>query len=534
MNIKALRLKKRTLEGSAKAKLAEITDTTSAEDAAKIEGEHKRLLDEIKQLDEQIRTMKADDSDMSQARAVKDGSDDDDEDEDDEDEDDEDDADANGDAKRMLSRTHMTELVAIDTQARGLGVDLDLAKAVAKGEKPDAMRKRLFVELSKKSADKGPTGGGGARVTRDEREGVSQSLELALIQRVLGYSGMEYKPKSAIEQRFASQYAKQAEQYRDFSLLDVAAKLVNWQSRGGFLRSTDAVEIFTRAFHTTSDFPKLLENVMNKSLLARYTLMPPTYRQLSIQRNFNDFRPHPQYRAGDFPNLQPISETGEIAYGTTTESKETLSVSKYGIVIGFSLEAMVNDDLGAINQILGNAGERVQQFENKTFFTMFNSNPTLLTDSVAVFASGHGNLAGSGAAPSVTTIDAARAALRQMTSLGGDYLNVPPAIIVTGPTTETVADQMVTTITPTVFSSVNPFSGKLRNVTDAHITGNAWYICAEPASVPCFVWGLLSGYEGPRMRTFEPFGVQGMKMSLEHFFGCGAIDYRGFYKNPGA
>jgi hypothetical protein len=43
---------------------------------------------------------------------------------------------------------------------------------------------------------------------------------------------------------------------------------------------------------------------------------------------------------------------------------------------------------------------------------------------------------------------------------------------------------------------------------------------ADPARVPCFVYGFLNGSNGPRTRTFEPFGVQGIKISLEHDFGA--------------
>jgi hypothetical protein len=68
------------------------------------------------------------------------------------------------------------------------------------------------------------------------------------------------------------------------------------------------------------------------------------------------------------------------------------------------------DDLGAIEQILSSAADMTLTFENTTFFTMFNANPILLKDSTAVFASAHGNLAASGAAPSLATVSAARQA----------------------------------------------------------------------------------------------------------------------------
>jgi hypothetical protein len=532
MNVKQLRQKKRTLEASARAKLAEIKDGIDADAARKIEDEHKRLLDEIAQIDAQLA-----------ARAGNATADDETDEADDEKDDDEDDQPAEPQrGAKVLTRSHMAELVAIDTQARGMGIELNLSDAVIRGEKPDAMRKRLFVELAKRSQQRGPTGGGNdVVILRDERDGVAESMELALVQRVLasrGYEGIEYKPKDPREKARLDQYRKQAEQYMHMGIVDIAAACIGYRGRGSYLTARDVDTILTRAFHSTSDFPAIFQNVLNKSLLARYELAAPTYRSIAAQRNFNDFRPHPQVRAGDFPLLQPVSETGELLYGTSQDSKETVSVAPYGVVFTISRQMLVNDDLGAIDQILGSAGDRVTVFENNTFFAMFKSNslagPTLATDSTAVFATGHGNLAASGTAVTVAALGTARAALRGMKSLGGDFLNIAPSILLTGPAKETEADQIVTSIIPNAVASVNPFSGKLTTVVDANITDNSWYVASTPSAVPCFVYGFLNGSSGPRTRTFEPFGVQGVKISLEHDFGVGAIDYRGMYRNPGA
>jgi hypothetical protein len=141
--------------------------------------------------------------------------------------------------------------------------------------------------------------------------------------------------------------------------------------------------------------------------------------------------------------------------------------------------------------------------------------------------------------PSITTISAGRAALGGMQSLDGQFLNVQPTIILTGLQNQTAAEQIVTQITPALFTSVNPFQGKLRPLAEAMIPVNAanggepWYLFADPQVLPCFVYGFLAGTGGPRVRTDEPFGVQGVRVSLEHDFGVGAIDYRGAYQNIG-
>jgi hypothetical protein len=359
------------------------------------------------------------------------------------------------------------------------------------------------------------------------------------------FDGKE-KPKNA-----------QVRDYLGKSIVEMAAEFIGYKGRG-LLTNQRAADILKAAFetrggmHSTSDFPSIFENALNKSLLGRYVLQMPTYRQIGVERPFQDFRAHLMVRAGDAPMLQPLTETGELRAGTSQESKESVSVKPYGVIFPISRQMMVNDEMGAIDQILADMGNQVLVFENTTFFTMFLSaslaGPTLLQDGLPVFTYGaiaapgaapvgHNNFADThahgGDPPNVATISAARQALRGMKSLGGNYLNIPPAIMVTGPVQETAADQMVTSITPALVGSVNPFSGKLRNVTAAEITGNDWYVCAEPSQLPCFVYGFLNGMGGPRTRTDEPFGVQGLRVSLEHDFGCGAIDYRGFYRNSG-
>jgi hypothetical protein len=601
MTLKQLREKKARLDEQARQLLASINDKTSREDAKRIEGDHSALLAQITDLATQIRA--AEDADQGKTKTglrkkrkarAKNGdvddesSDDDDADDDDadgestddEDESDEDGGDKKGSRKKRkakksragdedgeddetddagkkratggaLTRSQVTEMAVIDTQARGLGVNLDLAGAITKNEGPDAMRKRLFDELAKRSVERGPKGSAAPlniEFGRDERDGTSVAMEIALITRVLnsrgGRTAIKYEPKHPEELALVEQHRQQAQQYMGMGFVEIAAEAIGF--RGNIRTPHKAYEVLQRAFESTSDFPNIFQNVLNKSLLARYELVMPTYREIAIERPFNDFRPHPQIRAGEFPQLQPVSETGELKYGSSADSGENVSVTPYGVVFTISRQMLVNDDLGAIDQLLGSAGDAVLVFENNTFFVMFNSNPVLNQDGLAVFttgaitvppaaAVGHNNLVatGSGAAPSVTTIGSARQALRGMKSLTGLYLNIPPRIILTGPAQETAADQMVTAITPTLTSSVNPFSGRLRSVSDANITDTSWYIAAEPGRLPCFVYGFLNGSSGPRVRTFEPFGVQGVKVSLEHDFGCGAIDYRGIFKNAG-
>lgn len=299
-------------------------------------------------------------------------------------------------------------------------------------------------------------------------------------------------------------------------------------------------EILMAAFHTTSDFPALLENVLNKGLVARYLEAQPTYRRVARQVSFADFRPHPMVKMGDFPEMSEIAENGEIKFGTFGDAKETVAVKSYGVGASLSRQAMINDTLGGIDQALADRGRAVARFEDKTFYTMLVSGsgsdgPTLSETSRQVFNTTDKTKASANAAITVSSVALGRAAMRKQTSVGGDaLLDVSAAIILVGPDKELEAQQLVAPIQAQQASNINPFSGTLQVVTTARLTGNVWYLFADPADVPCFVYGFLDGFAAPRVRIDEPFGMQGLKMTIEHDFGVGAIDFRGGYKNAGA
>lgn len=330
--------------------------------------------------------------------------------------------------------------------------------------------------------------------------------------------------------------------YMGYSLVDIAAELTGHR---GPARSPAVKEriMFTAmqnsgGMHTRSDMPLLLENAMNKALKQRYLLESPTYRSIAQQRTYSDFRPHNSYRVGDFPMLEEVNEAGEIKAGTFSETRETTSVKAYGKQIGFSRQSLVDDNLGGIQQVLSSRAAMVAAFEDKTFFEMMISNtlagPTLNETSRGVFNTTDKTKASSGTVIDGTNMALARAEFRKKTSLDGMKLNISPAILLVGPDKEYQAQQLVAPINAAVTSNVNPFSGSMQVVVSSYISGNAWYLFANPTAGANFEWGLLAGYEAPRFRMDDPFGQQGMRVSLEHDFGCGAIDFRFGYLNTGA
>lgn len=401
------------------------------------------------------------------------------------------------------------------TQAQ-VDAEIDAGTSVA-----DASTRFLaLMAASQPAISRGPV----ATITRDEVDTRRAGMEAALV--------AQFTRAAPADDR--------ARPYMSMSLVEMAAQSAGYK---GALRSAgDRINAMMAGTHTTSDYTGIFENALNKALLDRYQVHQPTYRQIARKKTFNDFRVHPMVRAGDFPNLMPVGEGGEIKFGTFGEKRETAILAPYGVGLNISRQMFINDDTGAISDLINDYGSRVAVFEEATFYAAMAS-ATLSSDGLAIWlaaatrgATAAGNLTSTGTAISVAALGIGQAVMRKQTGIDGAKLNLTPKILLVSPDKEVEANQFVTQITPALGSSVNPFSGKLQVVVSAELTGNAWYLFADP-NMPggqCFVYGYLNGAEAPRLRTDQPFGVQGWSMTLEHDFGFGAVDFRGTYKNAGA
>lgn len=380
---------------------------------------------------------------------------------------------------------------------------------------------QAVAEITTNRAKENPVSGkrnGAPRtaIMRDERTTRRAGMAQAITAQIMG----------------ATTVSSMARPFMDMTLVEMAAQCID--HRGPLRNAGQRTQVFMDAAHSTSDFPGIFENALNKVLLERYQLAEPTYRRIARKRNFTDFRVHPMVRAGDFPKLQPIGENGEIKFGTFGEARETAILAPYGVGLRISRQMMINDELGAIDEVLSDYGQSVADFEEETFYA-FALSSAKLSDGKAVFHADHNNLAGAGTVIDVDSVSAGRTAIRKQTSVDGKKMNMSPSIILVGPNKETEAEQLVAAIQPQEAGKVNPFSGRLEPVVTAQITDNAWFLLAGSGRPGGSLWtyGYLDGAEAPRVRTEEAFGQQGMSMSVEHDFGLGAIDYRGGWKNPG-
>ncbi len=325
--------------------------------------------------------------------------------------------------------------------------------------------------------------------------------------------------------------------YMAMSMLDMARDSL---ARSGVsTRGMNADEVFTRAGeHTTSDFPTLVSNAMNKTALAAYQTASSPLKSLARQRSLSNFKTATSIRLGELGRLQELDESGEIRHVTRAENGETMQIGTYAAALNVSRKLMIDDDLGMLGDMTAAFGEAAAQTEADIMVDLLTSNPKL-SDGTAVFHTDRGNIAASGEALSSGTaaaaISTARLAMRGFTGLDGTTLiNVQPKFLLTGPENETAAEQLLASIYPATADDVNVFANKLTLLIEPRITDTSWYIFADPARLAALQYGYLSSAQGVQIQHAEAWSTLGMKFRAWLDFGAGWLDWRSAYLNEGA
>lgn len=417
------------------------------------------------------------------------------------------------------------EMLQLQDQARSLGVESNVRAAFeATGADYGSVSRAILEAAAARQAANTqnlPTSGSRASIVTDEVDTQRSGIRAAILHGLRTGNGGQ------------AELPAEAQPYARHNLSDLA--MVCLGERTAPRSTAERIELYERAFHTTSDFPLLLSGALNQRLAEQYRVAQPIYRSIAQQMTFVDFRPHEVLRPGDFPTLKPVTEAGEIKFGTFGEGRERVAVGAYGIQFGLSRQLMINDHIGAIDRVLASQGNMIALFEELTFFAMKAVNsgdgPNLLEDGKSVFHADHNNKAGTGTAITEAALSAGRAAIRKQKTPAGAVMGTPPSILLVSPDKETEADKAVAA-RPN--GEYNPFEGKLRTVVAGQLTGNSWELYADQAFGANWTWGLLDGFTAPRLRVENVFGQQGVKISLEHDFGCGAQDFRFGYRNAGA
>jgi len=291
---------------------------------------------------------------------------------------------------------------------------------------------------------------------------------------------------------------------------------------------------------STSDFANILANTMRKTLRQAYEEVPQTWEKWARRTTNPDFKTITRLALSESPDLSVRKEGSEIKFVTLGDAKEIYALAEHASGIQFTRKAIINDDLDAFGRVPRLQGDAAGRLPDDVAYAILTANAAL-ADGVALFHTAtHANLAAAGAALSVTTLGAARAAMKKQKgpksagrlNLSAKHLIVPAAI-------ETVAEQLIGSIVDPTKSNAtpNPFANKLDVIATPQLDDNsatAWYLAAEHNRIDTVEVCFLEGEETPVLSQTTDFDTDSVKFKVVFVVAAKAIDFRGLYKNDGA
>jgi ATP-dependent Clp endopeptidase proteolytic subunit ClpP len=296
-----------------------------------------------------------------------------------------------------------------------------------------------------------------------------------------------------------------------------------------------------RAAMSTSDFPAILENTLGKALRTGFETEPATFEAWTRKVMVPDFKPQSRPILGSAPSLLRVPEGGEYTYGSLTDDKSVpYSVGKFGRLVQFTWEALVNDDLGAFLRMTQALGQAAARAEGDAVYTTFSENGgdgPVMQDGVNLFNAAHGNLVSAAADITADALGAARVLLRRQTASGGGVLNLPPRFLLVAPEHEQAAEVLLASAARAISQGadnalVPAWLARLEVVVEARLDGSAFYLLTGPESVDTFERAWIDADNGPVIAEEDGFKDDTKTYKVRHVFGGRWLDWRGAVKVP--
>jgi signal peptide peptidase SppA len=299
--------------------------------------------------------------------------------------------------------------------------------------------------------------------------------------------------------------------------------------------------------HVVGDFPYLLADSANKVIFDGYLSAPSTWQQWMQRRTTRDFKAVPINEPGTLPAPPVVREGAEYTYAKMGERQITVQLVKYGQLIGFTWETLVNDDLSVFTDIASELGETCRSLEDDVAYNSFLANPAMY-DGTVLFHADHNNL-GTAGAISTATIEAAVSAMtmqqafRKIDTDGsthlddGRYLNIRPRYLVTGPINSVAAAKYTgSPIDPDegISGVPNAWQGLYMPIIEprvqAYAAGTAyrWYMAAANNTVRVY---FLEGNEQPYMEELDNGSVDARTWKVRHVVAATPAHWKGMYAN---
>lgn len=381
----------------------------------------------------------------------------------------------------------------------------------------EAASTKLLAHIGKDST---PVAGGRIITLEDERDKFRAGAEASVMAR----AGMAKDDK--------------ANNYRGYSLMDLARESL--AHAGINVRGFGKMDLVAAAFTGTgSDFPLLLSNIANKSMLKGYEEADETFQLWTAQGNLGDFKPGKRVDLNTFPTLSKVQDGGEYTYAQIGERGETVQLATYGKLFNLTRQTIINDDLDAFSKIPRRMGRAAIRTIGDLVYAILTSNQQM-SDGVAMFHASHANLL-PGTGINTASVDAMRVAMAKQTD-GNAVLNIRLAHLLVPMALEGIAsvvrDSEYEVGAGAKNNTVPNFvRGTFDVISDARLdvaSATAWYGTANQGIHDTVEVSYLDGNTAPTLEQEEGFTRDGVTFKVRMDAGVKGLDFRTMAMNAGA
>ncbi len=299
-----------------------------------------------------------------------------------------------------------------------------------------------------------------------------------------------------------------------------------------------------RAAFSTVDISGILSNIANKSLEASFNAVEQTWKAICRVRPVKDFKTVTRYRLTTDMAYQRVGPDGELKHAKIGEASYTNKADTYGILFSLTREFIINDDLGALQDVPSQLGRGGALSINNVFWPIFMGNS-------GFFKTANKNYqAGADTALGIDGLAIAEALFYNQTDAAKNPMAITPKILLTPNALSADARQLMASLRLTEgggsskskVPTENIYAGAFRAersayLSNSNITGNsvkAWYLLADPEDMAVIEVVFLNGKVAPTVQQAEAnFNVLGVQFRGFHDFGVSLREPRGGVKMKG-
>jgi phage major head subunit gpT-like protein len=297
---------------------------------------------------------------------------------------------------------------------------------------------------------------------------------------------------------------------------------------------------------STISLPNILGAVANKQILAGYMEEDSTWREVARIKSVTNFYTQNHYRMLDSMEYEEVGSGGEVKHGTLGEETYTSQAKTYGKTLGITRTQIINDDLGAFDDVRSILGEGAAIKFGNVFWTAFMNNASFYTSARTNYIEGSTTNLGTDGVGLGLAVKGCRL-MRSPSADGSKRIGngFRPEILLVPPELEQIATALyiASNGNNVAVSSANTHANKYRPVvqnrlSDTAFTGNsstAFYMVGGNVNMKPMLVTLLNGRAAPIIdSTDADFSVLGVLFRGIHDFGCDKGEYLGSLKSKGA